>query len=119
MNARLLSIVALIVLMASGTYARAQDQQIDGTWRVSLPAHAEGVVLELKSQGTSVSGAFAVPHQADLKMIGQLIGTTLTLQSAEGSPMQLRMEGTLSADGTLAGQISGASPMKWTARRVP
>ncbi|HYE85734.1 MAG TPA: hypothetical protein VEA16_05235 [Vicinamibacterales bacterium] len=115
-HSKFLSVFFFIVFAASSW---AQTTSVGGKWdlTVQTPHGAMTLELDLKQDGTAVTGTVLNFRNERQPVKGELKGTQLTLETTSGDDMAL--SATLKSDGTLAGQLSVAQgDVNWTAKRV-
>ena len=120
--------VSLILLtsfsaLAAGPLLAQQNKSnatstIAGTWNMTLMSHQ--VALEIKQDGKKVTGTLMMPGR-DVPVEGEYVEGVLTFSATggeAGSP-QMKFEGKLQEDGTLAGEmVSPRGKAQWTAERL-
>jgi hypothetical protein len=120
-------IVALLAGMsslASGALSAQHNKNgatpdVTGTWNMTL--HSHQIALELKQEGKKVTGTLMMPN-GDLPVSGEFVDGKLSLATVtEGNSntAQLKLDGKLQEDGTLAGEfVSPRGRAEWTAERL-
>src|SRR3954467_11329223 len=104
---------------------------VTGVWQLGLQGdHVLPVGLELKQDGTAVTGRIRLPSdhgdRRDVELAGTFIDGTLSLHSTEEITLKthdgeakkttLKIEGRMQKDGTMTGTFMDAMP--WTAERL-
>jgi hypothetical protein len=117
-------LLAGMLSLASGSlYAQHNKNgaapDVTGTWNMTLSSHQ--IALELKQEGKKVTGTLMMPN-GDLPVSGEFVDGKLSLATVtEGSSntMQLKLNGKLQEDGTLAGEFeSPRGRAEWSAERL-
>jgi len=122
--AKLFSIVLTLAAIAG------DPATVTGVWQVGLQGdHVVPVGLELKQDGTKVTGRILLPSnhgdRREIELAGSFIDGTLTLEStAEVSlkmhdrdgKTKLKLQGRMEKDGTMSGTFMDTMP--WTAERL-
>ena len=103
--------------------AAAAAPAVTGSWKMRVEGGPHGdatMGLELKQDGTRVTGTFVSGHTADMAVAGEFADGELTLQTtAANDDAKILFTAKLRDDGTLAGYISSQmGDMKWTASRI-
>lgn len=118
----IVTILALSALFISVSYAQHHDDKkhapasIAGTWDMTLQSHQ--LALVLKQDGKKVTGTLMMPGK-DIPVEGEYADGKLTLATTESGAMQMKLEGKLQEDGTLAGEfVSSRGKSTWTAERL-
>lgn len=124
----IVAVIALtIVLSPSGTALHAQDKDkkndgaVAGQWTLNVKSpHGEvGMALDLKQDGSRVTGTLATPHGDNLPVEGEFATSTLKLATPGSGDARITMTAKLKEDGTLDGFLSSQmGDMTWTARRA-
>lgn len=111
------AVAALFVALSSGWLA-AQSDNVAGKWDLSVKApHGEvRMGLDLKQDGTAVSGMLVNFRGKDLAVRGQYSDGSLTLSTADD---EIALSAKVREDGSLAGYLSTAmGDLTWTATRA-
>lgn len=117
----IVTILALSALFSSVSYAQHHDKNhapasIAGTWDMTLQSHQ--LALVLKQDGKKVTGTLMLPGK-DVAVAGEYVDGKLTLATTESGAMEMKLEGKLQEDGTLAGEFASArGKSTWTAERL-
>ena len=103
--------------------AAAAAPAVTGSWKIRVEGGPHGdatMGLELKQDGTRVTGTFVSGHTADMAVAGEFADGELKLQTtAANDDAKILFTAKLRDDGTLAGYISSQmGDMKWTASRI-
>jgi hypothetical protein len=109
-------------------HASSQAPSVTGRWNASVdsPHGAMSLNLVLEQHGTKVTGSFShAEGGGEFALEGEFTDGTLKLSATVdgahhgGNAVQMTFSATLKADGTLAGNLSGAmGDMTWTAARA-
>ena len=101
---------------------------VGGTWQMNvMHDHAIPFGIELKQDGTAVSGTLLIPalhggKRESVTLEGTFVNGALALAStndAESGRAAITITGTLKDDGTMEGEMSGSmGTMKWTAEKL-
>ena len=104
-----------IVALAAGLSAQHDDKTVAGAWNMSLQGdHVIPVGLELKQDGTKVTGTILMPTQN----VGQRVEVSLSGEFADGAlkvsgavehakePTTIEITAKMADDGTLEGKLS-------------
>lgn len=123
-----MAVVAVAIVFpptARGLYAQDKDTKdraaVAGQWTLNVKSpHGEvGMALDLKQDGSKVTGTLATPHGDNLPVEGEFAAGTVTLATAGSSDARITMTAKLKDDGTLDGYLSSQmGDMTWTARRT-
>ena len=111
------AVCAVMLTAAAGAPA------LTGSWKMRVEGGPHGdatMGLELKQDGSRVTGTFISGHTADMEVAGEFVGGELKLQTTAGTDdSRILFTAKLRDDGTLAGYLSSQmGDMKWTASRV-
>ena len=109
--------------------ALAAPKDVTGTWNLGVQGdHVIPVGMELKQDGTKVTGLILLPTQKgdrrEISLAGEFVDGALKLTGVaekDSNAGDLRLEATMDEDGVLSGTISmsdHARGMKWTAERL-
>ena len=95
--------VAIAIVLAA--VALHAQQSVDGAWTMSV--HGMSLPLELTQDGEKISGTLESPH-GTIRLIGEFSKGKLAISGAtvEGQPVLFAGTATLTADGSLAGNLS-------------
>ena len=114
----------LAVALTAGLAPRASAQQekktptVAGAWNLSLQGdHVVPVGMELKQEGTKVTGVILMPTQRigerhELEMVGEFVDGTLKLASVPepgNESTKLELSAKLDEDGVLTGSVANAA----------
>src|SRR5262245_40597183 len=107
-------IALAIVLSPSARELHAQDKDkknsasVAGQWTLNVKSsHGEvGMALDLKQDGSRVTGTLATPHGDNLPVEGDFATSTLKLATAGSADARVTMTAKLKEDGTLDGSLS-------------
>ena len=114
MTTRFATLIAIIALSA-GLSAQHDTKTVAGAWNMSLQGdHVVPVGMELKQDGTKVTGTILMPTQN----IGQRVEVSLTGEFADGAlkvsgavehakePTTIEITAKMADDGTLEGKLT-------------
>lgn len=111
-----LAIAAMLALSAIALHAQ---QSVAGTWTMSV--HGMSLQLALTQDGEKVSGTLESPH-GTIRLAGEFSKGKLAISGSttDVHAVQLTGSATLTADGSLAGNLSvNQMEMTFTAVRAP
>lgn len=107
---------------AAPAAASSAAGDVTGGWKMTIPEAQLQVDVELKMDGTKVTGSATSDHLGAMKLEGSLVNGTLTFVttgSAGGQEIRIEYSGKYTAAGTFAGDLtSQMGPMTWTLARV-
>src|SRR5579859_3140196 len=120
---KLLAAIAMATAMAAG------PNDVTGTWNMGLQGgHVIPVGMELKQDGTRVTGRILMPTQRigetkEVALTGEFVDGALKLSGVadeKSNAGDLKLDAALDEDGTLTGTISVSEHgmMHWTAERL-
>lgn len=103
--------------------AAAAAPALTGSWKMRVEGGPHGdatMGLELKQDGTRITGTFVSGHTADMAIAGEFVDGELKLETTAGhDDAKIEFTAKLRDDGTLAGYLSSPmGDMKWTASRI-
>ena len=93
---------------------------IDGKWTMTVEVESPDRVstLELKLDGSKISGAILTPSGGEYPLTGEVADGKLRF-TAPYRDLTLKFDGGLKEDGTLAGTLDyGETPVSWKAERI-
>lgn len=118
MHKRLITFAIGMALVVTGILcAQVTSVDLTGVWELIVEEHGN-VRIELKQEGTKISGRILAPEHGDLLVEGEFSDGSLVLHSKAGY-MEISMTGALNGEGILIGKVTstvGASD--WTAYRI-
>ena len=96
---------------------------VAGAWTLTVEGNPHGdatMTLDLKQDGTKVTGTFVSGHMPDMDVAGEFADGQLRVATTHGTDDEkIVFTATLKEDGTLAGIVSSPmGDMKWTATRA-
>ncbi|HMD36107.1 MAG TPA: hypothetical protein VKH42_14115 [Vicinamibacterales bacterium] len=120
----------LFSMMLTVAALAGDPSTVTGVWQVGLQGdHVVPVGLELKQDGTTVTGRILMPSnhgdRREIELAGSFIDGKLTLASTtevslkmhdRDEKTKLRLEGRMEKDGTMSGTFMDTMP--WTAERL-
>src|SRR5437016_2896964 len=119
---RWMGFILVIGLTAGLAYTQPNLTSVAGKWTMSIAEiehHQMSIVLELKQEGTQVTGNLVIPDHGDLEIVGDFADGKIRFSSTENGYMQVKATGKINEDGTLAGNLSSPmGNMAWTAKRA-
>jgi hypothetical protein len=102
--------------------AAAAAPSVAGTWSMSVdsPHGAMTTALDLKQDGTKVTGTFTSNgHLPDMTVEGTFADGVLKLETGDAAEHKITFQAKLLENGTLSGVLSmEAGDMNWTAKRL-
>lgn len=100
----------------------SSDVNTTGNWNMTIPEAQLHLDLELKQEGSKVTGVAKSDHLGVLKVDGTFLSGTLSFSavgSAGGQDVRIEFSGKYTKGGTFAGDLtSQMGAMTWTAERV-
>ena len=119
MSKRLAQLILIVTVTASASALGAAEQDLTGTWVMSVQDMTLGMVLT--QTGTKIQGTLESPH-GPIAVKGEFDHGTITLSgtSPAGSDLQIALSatGSVQTDGSLAGHLtSNVGEMSWRAVR--
>jgi hypothetical protein len=102
--------------------ASIENLNVTGAWTMTIPEAQLQVTMDLKQDGTKVTGSASSDHLGAMKLEGTFVNGTLsfvTTGSTGGQEIRIEYSGKYTAAGTFAGDLtSPMGAMTWTAARV-